>query len=658
MTLAALAGVGAGIGGVAIGGDAPVDFWLTVLHNNDGESQLVDAGPGLAEFGGIARFAALEDALRAQAATFPAGGTGRGVVTISSGDNFLAGPEFQASLDNGVPFYDSIALSLIGYDAMAIGNHEFDFGPSVLADFINGFTTGVPFLSANLSFAGEPALAGLETSGRIAASTLLTVDGRKVGIVGATTTSLASISSPGLTAIDFDVVGAVQDEVDALALAGAEIIILTSHLQDVTAEQALAAQLRGVDAIIAGGGDELLAPAGTVLVPGDTIAGPYPIVVSDLDGKNVPIVTTAGDYKYVGRLILGFDAAGELVAIDGASGPVRVAGGSQPDAVTPDAAVQAQVVDPLVADLAAQAANIVYTTDVGLDGIRNNIRGLETNLGDLIADAFLWVGQQRAAQFGVAAPTVALTNGGGIRNNSIIRPGPVSQLTNLGILPFANFVSVVPNVSAAQFKLLLENAVAAKPNTSGQATSGSGRYAQVAGFRMWVDLSEPFLNIDDATGTILQQGSRVRRVVLDDGTVLVDNGVVQAGAPSVSVATVDFLANGGDEYPFQGAPFTRVGITYENALREYVNTALGGNVSVLQYPGGGERRVVISNPTPVAEGQCPIDITLDTQSDSGDLSAIIQLFINQSLAVDETGDDVVDSGDLQILINAFLAGCP
>jgi 2',3'-cyclic-nucleotide 2'-phosphodiesterase (5'-nucleotidase family) len=49
-----------------------------------------------------------------------------------------AGPEFSASLEKGVPFYDSILASHIGYDVLAIGNHEFDFGPDVLENFIAG----------------------------------------------------------------------------------------------------------------------------------------------------------------------------------------------------------------------------------------------------------------------------------------------------------------------------------------------------------------------------------------------------------------------------------------------------------------------------------------------------------------------------------------
>ena len=99
-----------------------VHFYLTILHNNDGESKLIDLGTGLEDFGGAARFKTVVDNEKWMATHGPRypgqEGAKRGVVMVSSGDNFLAGPEFSASLENGVPFYDTIAMDLIGYDAV------------------------------------------------------------------------------------------------------------------------------------------------------------------------------------------------------------------------------------------------------------------------------------------------------------------------------------------------------------------------------------------------------------------------------------------------------------------------------------------------------------------------------------------------------------
>ena len=124
-------------GGVASAAIAD-NFRLTILHTNDTESKLLYPSSSQQLYGNAARFKAKVDQLRADA--LAAGGC----VMVSSGDNFLAGPEFNASLSLpiGSRFYDSIALQAIQYDAICIGNHDFDFGPEVLADFISGFTDG------------------------------------------------------------------------------------------------------------------------------------------------------------------------------------------------------------------------------------------------------------------------------------------------------------------------------------------------------------------------------------------------------------------------------------------------------------------------------------------------------------------------------------
>ena len=169
-----------------------------------------------------------------------------------------------------------------------------------------------------------------------------------------------------------DVAAVVQREIDALQAAGVNKIIVVSHLQGVAGDLALAAALRGVDVLIAGGGDELLANAGNLLLPGDDdeIFGPYPLLVPDADGRNVPVGVAPGRYTYVGRLIVEFDASGVVTAIDPASGPMRVVGGDYPDAMEPHAAVQEQAVAPVADFIGALARTPVGTTEVPLDGQR------------------------------------------------------------------------------------------------------------------------------------------------------------------------------------------------------------------------------------------------------------------------------------------------
>ena len=234
-------------------------YRLTILHNNDGESQLVDLGSGLEDFGGVAHFATVVQREKWAASSDEGASEKSGWIMVSSGDNFLAGPEFTAGLRSGT-YYDALALDLIGYDAIALGNHDFDFGPEVLAEFIKQVSDSqVPFLSSNLDFSGEPSLQALFDEGRIAESVVVQRNGVRIGIIGVTTPNLRSISSPRNVKIISGVAGEIQAEVDRLEAAGVNKIVLISHLQDVDVDIALLKQIDGVDVVVAGGGDDLLA---------------------------------------------------------------------------------------------------------------------------------------------------------------------------------------------------------------------------------------------------------------------------------------------------------------------------------------------------------------------------------------------------------------
>lgn len=588
---------------LAEGRDRDVEFYLTILHNNDGESQVINAGSGLEDFGGAARFKAVVDKLRWEAIRLPwtQRAAKRGVVMLSSGDNFIAGPEFNASLVNGVPFYDTIAMELIGYDAVSFGNHDFDFGPDVLADFLAGYLVPPPYVAANLDFNGEPDLQAYVDAGVIAPVTVLRERGELIGVIGLDTPNLPFISSPRDVVVSADLVSIVQAQVDMLEMHGVNKIILAGHLQNIENDRELVAMVDGLDVVIAGGGDELLANPGDLLLPGDEgeVWGPYPQIATDLDGTEVPLVTTSGEYRYVGQLVVGFDKHGELVEIVyDRSGPVRVATGTCndtlpcDDAVTPDPTMQALVVDPVEAYLADLGNLVIGTSEVDLDGLRSSVRSKETNEGNLIADSQRWQGELLAAAYGVPVPDVALQNGGGIRNNTIIPAGPITELDTFGMAPFSNFVTVVPDIPRDQFKEILENAVACTQGSDFAVNPfcGSGRFAQVSGVSFTWSTSGTGMVIG-GDGSVVTPGTRVLDAVLDDGTVIVAGGAVVPG-PDVVIATADFLARGGDQYPFRGAPFTSIGVTYQQALSSYIQTGLAGLITAADYPQGGEGRII------------------------------------------------------------------
>jgi 2',3'-cyclic-nucleotide 2'-phosphodiesterase (5'-nucleotidase family) len=552
---------------------------LVILHNNDGESQLLNAGRELEDFGGAARFVTLVKQQRERAAE-----EGCAVLTLSSGDNFLPGPEFTASLENGVPFYDSLVISAIDYDALAIGNHEFDFGPEVLADLIEG-TDDAVFLSANLDVSAEPELQALADQGRIAKRRAVETPIGKIGVIGATTDRLSFISSPRQVEAGA-VQPAVQAEVDALIAEGIDKIVLISHLQSVEEDIELLKSLRGVDVAIAGGGDELLANPGDQLVPEDQETyGSYPVTAKDADGRDVPVITTAGSYKYLGRLTVRFDTEGQVV--EAAGGPIRVAGGDQPDAVAPDPEIERLVSAPVRAFVDELAKEVLGTSEVALDGRRSpGVRTGETNLGDLMADALLFQAKRLVGGFGAKTPDVALQNGGGIRNDALVPAGDISALDTFDIAPFSNFVAVVEDVAPEHFKELMENAVS-------QVEQADGRFAQIAGFAMIHD-PEGAAQVLDEDGGVQTPGARVRELRLADGTPIVQDGAIAEGARPLVIATIDFLARGGDEYPFRNEAFTTLGASYQQALATFIEDGLGGTISAADYPEGGAGRIQVA----------------------------------------------------------------
>ena len=211
----------------------------------------------------------------------------------------------------------------------------------------------------------------------------------------------------------------------------------------------------------------------------------------------------------------------------------------------------------------------------------------------MIADALLWQAIQLAATYGVATPDVAMINGGGIRNDSIIPAGPVTELDTFDMVPFPNFVTVLQNIPREQFKEILENAVSSA--VDGDIGGGTGRFAQIAGFRFTWDATGT-AQVLNAEGNVVTPGTRIQEVMLDDATVIISGGAVIPG-PDLTVATIDFLARGGDQYPYRGAPFEILGVSYQQALASYLQDPAGldGTISASDYPFGGEGRITRLN---------------------------------------------------------------
>jgi 5'-nucleotidase/UDP-sugar diphosphatase len=567
---------------------------ITLLHVGDQESWLISSdGNTRSNYGGVDRLATVI----ANAETNAGANT---VIKLNAGDALLPGPRFEASLDNlstaytdgGQDFYDTIAMRQIGFDATVFGNHEFDLGPTTAARFAE--ISGSTYLSVNLNFDATTEFSALKASGKVAPSKIITtVGGKKIGIVGATTPRLPSISSPGaVNLIGYNpnqtelqnlqsLIPIIQAEVNRLRnVEGVTTVILLSHLQSANNEiNVVIPGLSGVDLVVSGGGHELMRDADDLTIPFGiaTTFNSHPVFAVDSTAKSIPVVTSHFGNRYVGELEIEInDATGEMTGINSTRmirvTDVAVAG--DPNAVTGDATIKANVVDPVQEYVTALNAQVIGSSAVKLNGPIHTsctpapctfvagVRNAETGLGNLIADAMRFAGKT----------DVAIQNGGGIRA-SIPAPGNVSVGDTFTILPFTNLVKRAPEMNATQLKDILEHSVLSSSPTGGN----NGRFAQVSGMQVIYDSTQTARASTSANDPIpVGTGSRIRRVVLDDGTVLIDNGVVVDEDHTFSFTTIDFTANGGDGYPFaangvvfENSPFT---ITYQEALANYIQT--------------------------------------------------------------------------------------
>jgi 5'-nucleotidase/UDP-sugar diphosphatase len=424
---------------------AQADYSLTILHTNDFH----------ARFEPINAFDSAcspEDAAEAKCL----GGTARLVTAVAaararSNNSILldGGDQFQGTLF--YTYYKGAVsaefMNKLGYDAMTVGNHEFDDGPEVLRGFID--TVKFPVLMSNADISGEPILAG-----KIAKSVTIRRGGEMLGLIGLTPQDTDELASPGPNVIFTDPVQAVQNEVDILTDAGVDKIIVLSH-SGFNVDKKVAAGTTGVDVIVGGHTNTYLSNID------EKAEGPYPTMVG-----STAIVSAYAYGKFLGELNITFDDLGNVT---NASGEPLI----MDAAVTEDAPTVARIAE-LAVPLEEIRQKVVADSAAAIDGSRETCRAVECAMGNLIADAML----DRVAGQGVR---IAIQNGGGVRSS--IDAGPVTMGEVLTVLPFQNTLSTF-EVDGATIVAALENGVS-------QLEDGAGRFVQVAGLKYTFDPAAP-----------------------------------------------------------------------------------------------------------------------------------------------------------------------
>jgi 5'-nucleotidase/UDP-sugar diphosphatase len=481
---------------------------ITIIHTNDTHSRLEGSDSVI----GFAKIATLiKEAKEANPNTLvlDAGDTlhGMPIVNISKGENAIK------------------VLEAAGYNYMTLGNHDFNYGQERLLELKDMSKVGM--LSANIVDENGDYL--------FTPYAIEEVGGVKVGIFGLSTPDTVIVTHPknveGLTfkdpiEVSKEMVKELEDKAD--------VIIALAHLgldeSSTITSKALAQGVEGIDLIIDGHSHTIL-EAGQL--ENDTL-----IVQTKNYGENL---------GYVDIEVLN----GEVTGISARLLPVADTSDVVPD---PDLAAYIESINPKN-DPAFQV--VVASTDVYLDGVRENVRTKETNLGNLSADA------ARTA----TGADVAFVNGGGIRED--VPVGDITKGKIAAIFPFGNLI-VVKKITGQDLKAMLEWSVSDYP-------AAKGAFLQVSGLEFSFDPAK-------------EVGSKVVEVKV--------GGEPLDLTKEYTVAVNDFMADGGDGYEML-ADYKVEALygTYEEIVIDYLATngtagsEVSGRIKVLE--------TVVEEPEPV-----------------------------------------------------------
>ena len=394
---------------------------LTIVHVND-----LDRLDGSGDRGGVARLAAVVDEVRAASA---------GRVLVTHGGDAIS-PSLLSSFDRGAHMIE--LFNRVGFDAMALGNHEFDFTPAVTVRRIA--EARFPILSNN---AIEPDGALIDG---VTERLLLDVGRYRVGVFGLTTATTAVKSSPAPVTFR-PVVEVAAEQAEKLREAGADLVVALAHT-DRAEDRALMRQ-GAVDLLLSGDDHDVKIEVGA-----DTV-----FVESGEQAEFVTVIEVAMD-TVEGRRGPRFAWEPSFRVVNTAS-------------VAPDPEIQAAV-DGYLARLSEELDVEIGSAAVELDTRRSVVRSRETGFANLMADAM------RAA----TGADAALTNGGGIRADKVYPAGAVlTRRDVLSELPFGN-KTVLLEVTGADLRAALEVGV------SGVA-EGFGGFPHVSGMAYRFDASKP-----------------------------------------------------------------------------------------------------------------------------------------------------------------------
>lgn len=519
------------------------DYTLTILHINDWHSRIesnnkFESTCSAEEeskdecFGGAARLVtAINERRKAL--------EGQNVLLLNGGDNF------QGSL-----FYTTYKgtaegefLNLMKFDAMTVGNHEFDDGEDALVPFLE--KAQFPVLSANVHPDAQS-----KVGDRIKPSIVLEVGGQKIGIVGAVANDTPELAAPGPHIAFEEDVAKITAEVEKLKAQGVNKIIALTHVGYPRDKEAIA-RIPGVDVVVGGHSHSLLSNND------DKAEGPYPTMIDNPEGYKVPVTQAAAYSKYLGEFKVVFDDNGVVKEAKG--DPILL-----DKSIKPDEAVLARIKE-LGAPIEELKKKEISETTGPIDGSRESCRAKECEMGNLITDAIL----DRAKGQGV---TIAIQNGGGIRAS--IDQGVVTMGEVLTVLPFQN--------TLATFQLTGKDLAASLETGVSEIEEGKGKFPQVGGLKYTFDRSAKPNEGRIKSIEVMEEGAW-KPLDPEKLYMIATNNFVRAGGDGYDL----FASNAKNAYDF-GPSLEQVVADYLSANRPYTPklegriTEVGGAIAAAE----------------------------------------------------------------------------
>lgn len=463
-------------------------------------------------------------------------------------------------------------MNLAGYDAMAAGNHEFDFGQEQLLK--NRSIADFPILAANVRKDGKAFLQGdyngKENNGEY---TIVEKAGAKIGIFGLTTQSTRTASNPsGLVGITFeDEIETAKRMIDQLEAEKVDILICLAHLGDNSdAAENMASEVA----------EDLTGDYAGKL---DAIIDGHSHTEENTVVNGVTISQTGTGLAKVGRMTFTYDKEKDKVLVQ-----ADLLDAEDCQNVEPDASVKDELQSIQSAQDIKMKERVADTNTTLWGGTINNVsegRVTETNLGNLITDSMVEAGEDIIRNGNVAEqyrtlPIVAIENGGGIR--STIQKGTITKGDIINVLPFGNVISF----KAVTPKILyeaLENGVSGNSKQDAQTglltTTANGGFLQVGGMSFTYNPNLP-------------KGEKITKIILKGETTSLSR---TDESRQMILASNDFLIAGGNNYTMlQNLPTVAEGGALDAILENTIVKRTEQGTKALDVP-TTEGRIIIQS---------------------------------------------------------------